>query len=94
MKCLEWAFYKMLKRLLQELLRKNPELYIDYFNYYLNTGRKSIVAIDSQTGNQETTMTLTDPKTNKIVGYMYDSTSYEPESVNNAINYINIGFQH
>jgi len=72
----------------------NPELYIDYFNYYLGKGRKSGIAFDSAPGTKGASIQLADPKTNKVIGYMHDSTSYDAEQIQQALHYLNLGLMY
>jgi tetratricopeptide (TPR) repeat protein len=73
---------------------ENPELYIGWFNYYLNLGRSSGIALEQRSDAPEgTSMALSDPETGEIVGYMFERTSYDPEMISLAISYLNRGLE-
>ena len=71
----------------------NPEMFIAYFNYYLKKGHSSGVALETKPPVKGEHLAITDKETGEIVGYMYDSTSYNPEDLSNALIYLNRGLK-
>jgi len=74
--------------------RKSPELYIDYFNYYINIGRNANIEIGNNPSDANVSILISDPETKETIGYIYDSTSYNAENVSQAIVYINKGLKY
>lgn len=72
---------------------ENPEMFIAYFNYYLRKGYSSGVQLNTQPPVEGQHLAITDPDTGEIVGYMYDSTSYNPEDLAMALIYLNKGLK-
>jgi tetratricopeptide (TPR) repeat protein len=72
----------------------NPEMYIDYFNYYLKLGSNSGIVIDAEKIKGAVGLEISDPKTNEIVGYIHDSTSYDPIQIGKALHYLNAGLKY
>jgi tetratricopeptide (TPR) repeat protein len=68
----------------------NPEMFIGFFNYYLHKGSQTAVAIEETPPAEGEHLELTDDS-GKVVGYMYDTTKYNPEDVSLALNYLNRG---
>jgi tetratricopeptide (TPR) repeat protein len=73
---------------------RNPEVYIAYFNYYLSIGRKEGVSIDKAPKRGADVLTITDPKTNKVLGYMNPSTIYNTDDVAQALIKLNEGMSY
>ena len=79
----------------KEMENTNPEVYIGYFNLHLSKAMKSGVAIDMQLPDlKKSYMTITDPKTGKIVGYMHDKTFYDDTETKIALDYLNQGLSY
>jgi tetratricopeptide (TPR) repeat protein len=85
----------------QKLLEKwentdinDPELYVAYFNYYIDISKKEII----QLGNNpkgEYVLQLKDKDTSKKepVGYMYSEITFEPTLLKLGYSYINKGIE-
>jgi tetratricopeptide (TPR) repeat protein len=72
---------------------KNPEMFIGYFNYYINKGSKSGVSIDKYPKGEQQ-LAITDPKTDEVIGYLNDTTIYNYDDIKNALIYINRGLSY
>ncbi|MEJ0029874.1 MAG: hypothetical protein WDO15_05680 [Bacteroidota bacterium] len=75
------------RNLLAEWKSKNdndPELYTSYFNYYVQKSISDIIRLDGNPGVRES-VTVTD-STNRVVGYIYGETRYNPK-------YLDLGFE-
>jgi len=72
---------------------KNPEVYIAWFNYYINRSMKTGIAIDSSVDTRKPHMVITDPKTGKVLGYMGDKVYYDYADVQNALRYLDTGLR-
>jgi tetratricopeptide (TPR) repeat protein len=70
---------------------ENPELYIAYFNYYLNRNYKSGIAITHDTNVSGTILEITDPETGEIIGYMGENSQYDLDDVQLALLSLNKG---
>jgi tetratricopeptide (TPR) repeat protein len=71
---------------------QNPEVFIGYFNLHLALAMKSGIGLNTTIPNDaKQYMTLTDPKTGKIVGYMHDTIIYEETETAKAISYLDQG---
>jgi tetratricopeptide (TPR) repeat protein len=76
----------------QKIDPNNPEVYIAFFNLHLALAMRSGVAIDQELPSDgKEYMTITDPNTAKIVGYMHDKTIYDDIETKKALNYLDIG---
>ncbi|HOV63587.1 MAG TPA: tetratricopeptide repeat protein [Spirochaetia bacterium] len=73
---------------------KNPEVYIGYFNYYLSVGSKEAVSIDKTAKKNTDVLSITDPKTGEVVGYINPATAYDPENTKQAILKLNEGLRY
>ena len=67
----------------------NPELYIGYFNYYINRNRFSGIFLGEQMGSPA--LELQDPETGEIVGYISESVQYNDEDIAKALEYLDKG---
>ncbi|OHD17222.1 MAG: hypothetical protein A2Y38_01525 [Spirochaetes bacterium GWB1_59_5] len=70
---------------------KDPEVYIAWFNYYINRKMKTGMAIDASIDTKKTHMIITDPKSGKVVGYLGDKVYYDYDDVRSAIRYLDTG---
>lgn len=78
----------------QEKDSNNPELYIAFFNYYLQRNMKSGLAIDKSIDTSKPHMVITDPDTGEIVGYMGDRHYYDFNDVERAFEYLDTGLTY
>jgi len=70
----------------------NPEMFIAYFNYYINRNSVSKIALDADTANAiNAEAMLKDPSTGEITGYIYKPVRYNSEDVSMAVEYIDNG---
>lgn len=69
---------------------KDPELYIAYFNFYVNKSQESGISLGSKPGNEES-LKLSDTGTGKHVGYLNFSTNYKTEFLQKGFDYIDKG---
>ena len=72
---------------------KNPEMFIAYFNYYLQKGRHSTASIDSNNINTEDELERTYAVASEILAYANARFVYEKENLDNALKYIRKGIQ-
>jgi tetratricopeptide (TPR) repeat protein len=70
----------------------DPELYVGYFNYYVNQARDEMIRIDNNPQGDQV-LQISDTATGKPVGYMYSEIYYHPEIVNIGFDYIEKGIQ-
>ncbi|HEY4788774.1 MAG TPA: tetratricopeptide repeat protein [Bacteroidales bacterium] len=70
----------------------DPELYVAYFNYFVNKSRKEVIRIDKNP-NGDKVLSIMDKDSSKKepVGYLYGDTYYEPEFLKKGFSYIDIG---
>jgi tetratricopeptide (TPR) repeat protein len=73
---------------------KNPEMFIAYFNYYINLGATSGISIDKDRKGSGETLQITDPETGEIMGYFNDSISYDVEKVKKGVEYLDKGLSY
>jgi tetratricopeptide (TPR) repeat protein len=71
----------------------NPEVYIAYFNYHLKLAMKSGMSIDQKPKAGQTSMVITDPKTNEPVGYLNGSTFYDDVETRKALEFLYTGLE-
>lgn len=69
----------------------NPELYIAYFNFYINRSRFSGVSIVEEKSGSGAVLELLDPETGDIAGYIQDTVQYSNEDIARAIEYLDRG---
>ncbi len=70
---------------------KDPEMFIAWFNYYLNRNVSSGMSLQENPPPSGEHLAITDPDTGEIMGYMCDSTTYDPEDTGMAIARLNRG---
>jgi tetratricopeptide (TPR) repeat protein len=58
--------------------QKDPELFIAWFNYYAHKSMFEVVELRSGEPSGQN-LTITDPKSDRIVGYMGSSRRYDPQ---------------
>lgn len=80
---------------LQEWRAADPndaELYVAFFNYYVNESRSSVVQLGQDPGDKEA-LVIMDPDTSKKepVGYIYDATLYDPKVLALGFAYADTG---
>jgi tetratricopeptide (TPR) repeat protein len=64
----------------------DPELYVAYFNYYVNQSRKSMIELGNNPKGKDVFQLMEMDTTKKEpVGYMYESTEYEPILLNKGL---------
>lgn len=70
----------------------DAELYVAFFNYYVNESRSSLMRLGQWPGDGEA-LVLMDPDTSKKepVGYMYDTTMYDPKVLAMGFAYADTG---
>ncbi len=70
---------------------EKAELYIAYFNYYLNQGRSEVIAIgDNPQGGAYAIMSQ-DETIDEPIAYMYGDVSFDPELISKAFDWIDKG---
>ena len=70
----------------------NPEMFIGYFNYYLNMARNETIVFGGKNPPKgDTYFSITDPKTGDNIGYMYGEVKYDPSYAEKALQIINRG---
>jgi tetratricopeptide (TPR) repeat protein len=69
----------------------NPEMFIAFFNYYINRNRFSGISIDKERKGTEETIELSDPHSVKIVGYMNKAVHYDTGDILIATGYLDEG---
>ena len=69
---------------------KDPELFIAYFNHYVNLSRREIVTMDSFSKSRNA-FAITDSVTGKTVGFMNSSIQYVPAILQKGFDKINQG---
>lgn len=70
----------------------DPELYVSYFNFYLNKSRREVVSLNSvPTSEDSIRMTKTDDE--KVVAYLGSATKYEKADFDKAIEYLDKGIE-
>lgn len=70
---------------------RNPEVYIGWFNYYINRNRKTGLEIDTSIDPRSSHMIVTDPSSGKVIGYLGDKVYYDYADVQSAVRYLDIG---
>jgi len=71
----------------------NPEMFIAYFNYFLFRSRFSGVSIDKEQKGTGSAMSITDPQSGEVVGYLNEAVHYDTEDVLTAVEYLDRGLQ-
>jgi tetratricopeptide (TPR) repeat protein len=70
----------------------DPEMFIGYFNYYINMARNEQIVLGGKNSPKgDTFFSITDPKTGENIGYMYNEVNYNPEYAEKAMQTINEG---
>jgi hypothetical protein len=70
----------------------DPELYVAYFNYFVQKSRREIVKLDNNPNKNESLRIMDKDSTKKEpVAYIYGETYYDPELLAIGFNYINKG---
>jgi tetratricopeptide (TPR) repeat protein len=74
--------------------KNDPEMFIGFFNYYVNLARnENIVVGGKNPPKNDTVLSITDPKTGENIGYMYGEVHYDPYNSEKALQVINEGLQ-
>jgi tetratricopeptide (TPR) repeat protein len=70
----------------------DPELYVAYFNYFVNKSRKEVIRMDKNPKGEKV-LSIMDKDTSKKepVGYLYGDIYYEPELLKKGLTFIDIG---
>ena len=69
---------------------KDPELYIAYFNFYVNKSMEAAISLDSNPKNDQS-FQLSDTGSGKPVGYLNFSTNYNSKLLQKGFDYIDKG---
>ena len=69
---------------------KDPELFIAYFNYFVQQSMVENISLDTKRNNQQS-LQLNDTGTGKHAGYINFSTHYESSILNKGFQYIDKG---
>jgi len=74
--------------------RNDPELYVAYFNYYVNMSRNEIITL-GQNPKGEHVLQIMDQDTTKKepIGFIYSDTHYNPELLSSGFDWINKGIE-
>ncbi|MFV0536520.1 MAG: tetratricopeptide repeat protein [Dysgonomonas sp.] len=82
------------KKLLKEwegYSTNDPELYVAYFNYYINKSRNEAISITTAPPkNDKETLVLTDTA-NNAAGYLYCNIEFDPNILKRGLDYISKG---
>lgn len=70
---------------------KDPQLYVAYFNYYVNAGRQSYVQLGNNPRGNDV-LQLKDSSGN-VAGFMYEGLNYDIDLVNKGFGYIDKGIK-
>lgn len=71
---------------------EDPELYIAYYNYYVNKSKREIITLGQNPKGKDVLQIMDQDKTKKEpVGYIYGDTSYDPEFLNKGFTWLNRG---
>jgi len=85
------------KQLLEKWVKtddNDPELYVAYFNYFVNKSRKDIVTLgQNPKGNDFLEVMDKDSSQKEPVAYMYDGVYYDPDILNKGLDFINKGIE-
>lgn len=69
----------------------DPELYVAYFNFYVNKSRNEVFSLtDTAPQNNEETLVLSDTA-NKTAGYLYSNAEFDPNILKRGMDYISTG---
>lgn len=83
------------EKLIQEWKKEkpnDPEIYVAYFNLYVKKSMMNVMTIgDNPKGKEALVITDTDSNSKSPVGYMYETTMYEPVQVGLGFAYIDTG---
>ncbi len=76
----------------QEKEPQNPEMFIGFFNYYVNLARQENMVVGGQNPPKKGEyFAITDSSSGKQLGYMYGEVYYLPEYSQKALSVINEG---
>ena len=84
------------EKLLQKWEKEKPadaELYVSYFNFYLNKSRKEMLSLSS-TPQSKDALKMTKNDDEKVVAFLGGQETYEMEDFDKAIEYINKGIEN
>ena len=74
--------------------QNDPELYVAYFNYYVQKSRKEIVRLDNNPNGSSALQIMNNDTSKKDpVGYMYSEITYEPELLKKGFFYVDKGIE-
>ena len=72
----------------------DPELYVAYFNFYVNKSKKEIVALgNNPKGKDALEIKNKDSKKDETVGFIYDDTHYDTDLLSKGFRYIDRGIE-
>ncbi|MCF8297566.1 MAG: hypothetical protein K9J13_08500 [Saprospiraceae bacterium] len=71
----------------------DPELYVAYFNYYVNLSKKEILEIGNNPPEGEEVLQVMDNDTSSKdpIGYIYSNTYYDPDLLQKGFDYADMG---
>lgn len=73
---------------------EDPEMFIAYFNYYINRSKKAGVSLDTTPPDQdEKTLVFTDPNTGEVRGYISDRIIFDEEDVRRGTAHLDKGLE-
>lgn len=74
---------------------KDPELYVAYFNFYLNKSRTEVIAMgDTPKGEDALQIMNNDSSKNEAVGFLYSDIHYDPKTLSIGFDWINKGIEN
>lgn len=72
---------------------KDPELYVAYFNYFVNKSKRELVRFDNHPKGESLEIKSNDTTQKEPVGYMYSELQFEPTLLNKGFEYIDKGIK-
>ncbi len=74
--------------------RNDPELFVAYFNYYVNQSINEAITLGQNPKGENVLQIMDEDSTEKEpVGYIYDGTYYTPELLYKGFDWINKGIE-
>ncbi|NOS93267.1 MAG: tetratricopeptide repeat protein [Cyclobacteriaceae bacterium] len=75
--------------------KNDPELFIDYFNYYLSKSKTEVIALgQNPKGKESLKISSQDTTQQEPVGFLYGDTQYDPDLLSKGFNWINRGIEN
>jgi len=69
----------------------DPEMFVCYFNYYLQKGLMSVIKLGTQTPTGDSFVITNPEDSNNVVGYLGEGTVYKNNEFEKAIDYLDKG---